>query len=46
MLAAQAQAYRQEQANQKIVAESEAKDAKEEVPPAPTQTSSTQYVHA
>ena len=46
MLAAQAQAYRQEQANKKIVAESAAKEAKEEVPPAPTQTSSPQYVHA
>jgi hypothetical protein len=47
MLAAAAQAFREEQQKQKIVAESAAKDAKEEVPPAPTQTASAQqYAHA
>jgi hypothetical protein len=46
MLAADALRYKAEQAQKKLVAESQAKDAKEEVPPAPTQTSSTQYAHA
>ena len=51
MLAADALRYQAEQAQKKLVAESQtaesqAKDAKEEVPPAPTQTSSTQYAHA